>query len=167
MYKCFFTPMRWFIILVICYCPLSAQEPPARTRTIGIDPNPSTSQASLTNLSKNYKIALTGKRGSESLGALSNLTCSPNIRFSGPLDIIPLSPDLTMSGSLQEEGNLLKLSYSISLKLPQASGPKNENITYREYSFQGTVLIKPSTSYDLYQSGNVTLSVMVSPATEE
>jgi len=175
--------MNHRLALFLCLVPLgipawtSGQQPPmppVRQRVIlppgspSLQP-PGSAEAPL--LSRNFRITLTAKKGDASGGELSALTCHPQVHLSGPLDSSETPTQVTIDGSITEEGELLRFDYALSfqvavLEMSQTSGPDgvvSRSVRWQNHECQGSVRMKAGTACEVLRAGGAAYSLMVAP----
>jgi hypothetical protein len=122
------------------------------------------------NLSKNFRLTVSGKKGDQSLGELSALTCSPEISMDGYLDASPLGTMFAVTGNITEQAEQIKFRYNISFRTAvetpssRPGGPTaGTNLSFDEHSCSGSLLMKVGKAHEVFRSAGVVYTVLIAP----
>jgi hypothetical protein len=125
-------------------------------------------------LSSNYLVTLAATSEGKSMGELSLLTCSTELKVSGPLsaEVAPIT--LYLTGSLTEMDGELHLQYELDMTIPvkgvspaTKEGKQNSSLEYNGQQAGGRLRMKAGRPYEVLKQAGITYIMTVSEAREK
>ncbi|RME90932.1 MAG: hypothetical protein D6766_12575 [Verrucomicrobia bacterium] len=164
-----FSPLSFVAALLLSAAPLAWAQAqgtvPQRRGVVALG------RSSAKPLSQNYEITVSVTSAGRVVGEMRQLTCSPQLSFSGPLSLAPTAFSLSLYGSLTEENASLLLEYRIGLTSPAvtvttspSSAPRAVSTQQAQQTCEGMLRVKLDTSYQLLKVGDLACALTISKA---